>query len=320
MLIHLEAERQGVSVKAYPSPMALYLDPRPDGDEVQPDLTVVLPDDPVETRHDPDSGWALVGTPWMVVEIMSRTTWRDDLDRKKRAYARAGVGLYLFVDLKDAARPALRRPGGRAGPLPDRRGRVRPRRAASPGSPGPSTCRGCPGTRSRRASTTDAPPAGRPLAAPGGAAARPARGHPAPPAPRRAAPGPRRAHRPRRGDPRDPGRSAAPATHRPRAAARRPGWPARPGGWTLRTLARERAADLVRLGVVAHALRRPAEGPLLRASDPFLVTGPASGPGVSPSSRPPHRWASTYCVRRGSGALPAYAARRTATRGGAGAS
>ena len=81
--------------------MALYLDPRPDGDEVQPDLTVVLPDDPVETRHDPDSGWALVGTPWMVVEILSRTTWRDDLDRKKRAYARAGVGLYLFVDLKE---------------------------------------------------------------------------------------------------------------------------------------------------------------------------------------------------------------------------
>ena len=51
------------------------------------------------------------------------------------------------------------------------------------------------------------------------------------------------------------------------------GWPARPGRWMLRTLARERAADLVRLGVVAHALRHPAEGPLLRASD--LASGVA---------------------------------------------
>jgi Uma2 family endonuclease len=112
-LIDREAERQGIPVKTYPSPMALYLDPKPEGDEVQPDLTVVLPDDPVETRHDPDSGWALVGTPWSVVEIMSRTTWRDDLGKKKRAYARAGVGLYLFLDLKDAQVLAF------AGPRPD---------------------------------------------------------------------------------------------------------------------------------------------------------------------------------------------------------
>jgi Uma2 family endonuclease len=96
-----QAERQGIPLKLYPAPTALYLDPAPGGDEVQPDLLVVLPDDPVVTSYEPETGWALVGTPWMVVEIGSRSTRERDLGDKKRAYARAGVGVYLFVDLKD---------------------------------------------------------------------------------------------------------------------------------------------------------------------------------------------------------------------------
>jgi Uma2 family endonuclease len=100
-LMRAEARRLGVAVKVYPAPTALYLDPSPEGNETQPDLIVELADAPLERYHHPRSGWALVGTPWMVVEILSTSTRAEDLGKKRRAYARAGVAVYAVVDLGD---------------------------------------------------------------------------------------------------------------------------------------------------------------------------------------------------------------------------
>ena len=69
-----------------------------DHDIVQPDLIVILKDGPAkitETR--------IVGPPDLVIEILSRSTAKNDFTIKRRLYEQSGVREYWIVD-PDAAR------------------------------------------------------------------------------------------------------------------------------------------------------------------------------------------------------------------------
>jgi len=55
-----------------------------------PDITVADPDSDGEK-------W-LVDPPILIVEVLSPSTWREDLERKDKEYAQAGVGHYWTVD------------------------------------------------------------------------------------------------------------------------------------------------------------------------------------------------------------------------------
>lgn len=105
---------------------------RPDGTPytMLPDVFV----HPLPNPH-PESGEALtfaeIGIPLLAIEVLSESTWRQDLDKrsgKAWSYANAGVGEYLIVDFnrRYMAEPvrALRLAGGAWTPwLPNAEGR-----------------------------------------------------------------------------------------------------------------------------------------------------------------------------------------------------
>ena len=64
----------------------------PDGNYFKPDLTVVLNPEIARNRK------AIYGVPDMIVEVLSYSTMRNDLGKKKAAYERNGVKEYWIVD------------------------------------------------------------------------------------------------------------------------------------------------------------------------------------------------------------------------------
>ena len=62
------------------------------GSQVEPDLMVR------RSHPKPDAGWAASPIPYLVVEIISTTTRRRDLEHKKSLYMDAGVAEYWIVD------------------------------------------------------------------------------------------------------------------------------------------------------------------------------------------------------------------------------
>ena len=64
---------------------------RAQGSEVEPDLMVRPITSPPDT-------WDLAPIPLLVVEILSRTTWRRDHEAKRLYYLRNGVAEYWIVD------------------------------------------------------------------------------------------------------------------------------------------------------------------------------------------------------------------------------
>jgi len=68
-----------------------------EGDIVQPDLLVILP----ERMAIRSKGDAIRGAPNLVVEVLSRTTRKGDRGSKRHAYDRFGVDEYWIVDPED---------------------------------------------------------------------------------------------------------------------------------------------------------------------------------------------------------------------------
>lgn len=66
----------------------------PDGNIFSPDLTVVLR----ENENILDWGGNINGVPDMVVEVLSKSTRKRDLNVKKNVYERNGVKVYWIVD------------------------------------------------------------------------------------------------------------------------------------------------------------------------------------------------------------------------------
>ena len=64
----------------------------PDGSYFKPDLTITLNPEIVKNRK------AIYGVPDMVVEVLSYSTMRNDIGKKKNAYERNGVKEYWIVD------------------------------------------------------------------------------------------------------------------------------------------------------------------------------------------------------------------------------
>ena len=78
----------GKKCSAFSSNTAVYLD---DGNEYQPDVKVVC--DPSKIKCD-----GIHGAPDLVVEVLSRSTGRNDRGKKMQVYERSGVREYWIVD------------------------------------------------------------------------------------------------------------------------------------------------------------------------------------------------------------------------------
>ena len=66
--------------------------------ELQPDVEVV----PVPIRRSAGLTWESLPTPLLVIEILSRTTERRDLGKKRDAYLRTGILAYWVVDQRQS--------------------------------------------------------------------------------------------------------------------------------------------------------------------------------------------------------------------------
>ena len=73
------------------------------GSQAEPDLMVRQP------HPKPDTGWADWPMPLLVVEIISPTTRRRDLEQKKSLYMEAGVAEYWIVDPESRSVRVVRR-------------------------------------------------------------------------------------------------------------------------------------------------------------------------------------------------------------------
>ncbi len=96
---HIRPRRLGA---VYAAPFAVML---PDESTVEPDLLFVS-----AARRHIVSDRACEGPPDLVVEILSPSNTRHDLETKRELYARHGIPMYLIVDAEEESVRALTKP------------------------------------------------------------------------------------------------------------------------------------------------------------------------------------------------------------------
>lgn len=93
LMLHQQVNQQGIGV-TFVAPIGLFM---PECDPVQPDIVVVRTPDLNIIRER-----RIIGTPALIVEVLSPSNPNVDLHTKRRAYAKAGLPEYWIV------RPASR--------------------------------------------------------------------------------------------------------------------------------------------------------------------------------------------------------------------